>query len=137
MQINKCNSSTMLTIWKRYAFPNTAEYVKRYQKNSYKLGNIKQFQTILFLFPNYKLLIIINNLNKTKITLNKIKKPHSHLDHNSSNRIFFTTTNVFRRQYISLQNKTIMFLLYIYQFRHPLYSRSFSQLLYLIASIFK
>lgn len=130
MQINKCNSSTMLTIWKRYAFPNTAEYVKRYQKNSYKLGNIKQFQTKLFLFPNYKLLIIINNLNK-------IKKPHSHLDHNSSNRIFFTTTNVFRRQYISLQIKTIMFFLYIYQFRHPLYSTSFSQLLYLIASIFK
>ena len=113
--------------------PNTS----RGTKNFYKLGNIKQFQTKLFLFPNYKLLIIINNLNKTKNTLNKIKKPHSHLDHNSSNRIFFTTTNVFRRQYISLQIKTIMFFLHIYQFRHPLYSRSFSQLLHLIASIFK
>lgn len=63
----------MLTIWKRYAFPNTAEYVKRYQKNSYKLGNIRQFQTKLFLFPNYTLLIIINNLNKTKNTLKKSK----------------------------------------------------------------
>ena len=99
----------MLTIWKRYAFSNTADYVKRYQKYSYKLGNIKQFQTYLFLFPNYKLFIKINNLNKTKNTLNKIKTPASQLDHNSSNRIFFTTTNVFRRQYISLQIKTICF----------------------------
>ena len=51
----------------------TADYVKRYQKYSYKLGNIRQFQTKLFLFPNYKLLIIINNLNKTKNTLKKSK----------------------------------------------------------------